>query len=127
MRRQGLGLTLGFSPDGLVGDDGLIEIKSRRAKKQLTTILSGEVPAANMAQMQAGLLVSGRQWCDYVSFTGGMPLWRKRVTPDPQWFQAIVQAVEQFEKTVAEMVAAYNAAIEGLPMTERVVEEEIVI
>src|SRR5690606_36899576 len=55
------GWRLGYSPDGLVGDDGLIEVKSRRAKAQLVTILADEVPASNMAQIQAGLLVSGRQ------------------------------------------------------------------
>lgn len=78
---------LGFSPDGLVGDDGLIEVKSRRQKKQLTTILSGQVPAENMAQLQSGLLVSGRDWIDYVSFCGGMPLYVKRVYPEQRWLR----------------------------------------
>ena len=62
MVRTEPGWKLGYSPDGLVGDDGLIEVKSRRAKKQLQTILSGQVPAENMPQLQAGLLVSGRSW-----------------------------------------------------------------
>jgi hypothetical protein len=119
------GWKLGYSPDGLVGDDGLVEVKSRRQKNQLTTVLTGEVPAANMAQLQAGLLVSGRKWIDYISYSGGMHLWVKRVTPDPHWFDAIVQAVSKFEATVAEMVTAYNTATIGLPMTERVVEEEM--
>ena len=48
---------LGYSPDGLVGADGLVEVKSRRQKKHLQTILSGQVPAENMAQLQCGLLV----------------------------------------------------------------------
>jgi hypothetical protein len=119
--------TLGYSPDGLVGDDGLVECKSRRAKKQLTTILSNEVPAENMAQLQAGLLVSGRQWIDYVSYCGGMPLFVKRVEPDPRWQDAIVAAVEKFEETAAEMVAAFTEAAEGLPETERVVEMEMTL
>ncbi|TDE03434.1 lambda exonuclease family protein [Jiangella asiatica] len=119
---------LGFSPDGLVGDDGLIEIKSRRPKEHLRTILADEVPIENVAQIQCGLLVSGRQWCDYVSFCGGMALWRKRVTPDPRWFDAILAAVETFEQTAAEMVARYQAAVAGLPATERgTYEMEIVI
>ena len=125
MVREMNGWKLGLSPDGLVGDDGLIEIKSRRSKKQLTTILSGEVPAENKAQIQCALLVSGRKWCDYVSFTGGMPLWVRRVTPDPLWFEAIIRAVDWFEMTVGQMVAGYSVAVEGLPMTERVVEEEM--
>jgi putative phage-type endonuclease len=116
---------LGYSPDGLVGDDGLIEVKAPRAKKHLTTILSGEVPAANMAQLQAGLLVSGRQWIDFLSYCGGMPMWVHRVFPDQRWFDAIVTAVIQFEETAAEMVAAYQSATEGLPATERMVEMEL--
>ncbi|MCW2901850.1 MAG: hypothetical protein JWO67_4115 [Streptosporangiaceae bacterium] len=120
--------TLGYSPDGLVGDDGLIEVKSRRPKKQLQTILSGEVPAENMPQLQCGLLVSGRAWIDYVSYCGGMPLYVKRVTPDQRWFDAIVAAVSTFEDTSAEMVASYQAAVDGLPMTERTPDfEEMVI
>lgn len=111
---------LGYSPDGLVGDEGLIEIKSRRAKTQLATILRDEVPAENMAQIQAGLLVSGRQWCDYVSFCGGMPLYVRRVHADQRWFDAIVAAVTNFETTAAEMVAAYTTATAGRPATERI-------
>lgn len=111
---------LGYSPDGLVGDVGLIEIKSRDPKAQLATILADEVPAANMAQMQAGLLVSDREWCDYVSFCGGMPLWPKRVYPDPRWFDAIEAAVQQFEDEAAVMVATYSTRTAGLPTTERV-------
>jgi putative phage-type endonuclease len=127
MIREGDGWRVGYSPDGLVGDDGLIEIKSRRAKRHLQTILSDQVPAENMAQIQAGLLVSGRAWCDYVSYSGGMPLWVKRVHPDAKWHQAIIAAVRQFETTAAQMVTAYQTAVHGLPMTERVLEEEMVI
>ncbi|MGB2557770.1 lambda exonuclease family protein [Cellulosimicrobium cellulans] len=121
------GFKLGYSPDGLVGTDGLIEIKSRRAKKHLQTILADQVPTENMAQLQAGLFVSGRQWIDYVSYCGGMPLWVKRVHPDPMWFQAIPAVVHQFEKQAFLMTSAYNRAVHGLPMTERVLEEEMVI
>jgi hypothetical protein len=116
------GFQIGYSPDGLVGDDGLIEVKSRRQKKHLTTILSDRVPAENMAQLQCGLLVSGRAWIDYVSYCGGMPLWRKRIEPDERWFAAIVSAVAQFETSAADMVAAYNNATTGLPATERVTD-----
>jgi hypothetical protein len=127
MIREEDGWRLGYSPDGLVGDDGLIEVKSRRAKKQLMTILSDEVPTENMAQLQAGLLVTGRQWIDYVSYCGGMPMYVKRVLPDDRWFEAIVAAVKQFEITAAEMVAAYHPATEGLAPTERAVDLEMVI
>jgi hypothetical protein len=119
------GWKLGFSPDGLVGDDGAIEIKSRRSNNQLKTILTDSVPAENMAQIQTGLLVSGRKWLDYVSYCGGMPLYVKRVYPDPRWFRAITQAVEQFEHTAAEMTATYAQNTAGMPTTVRVVEQEM--
>ena len=126
MVRDDWGFSIGYSPDGLVGDDGLIEVKSRRQKKHLQTILADDVPAENMAQLQCGLLVSGRKWIDYVSYCGGMPLYRKRVTKDPAWFRAIVAAVAQFETTAAEMVAAYTKKTEHMPATERA-DLEIVI
>jgi hypothetical protein len=116
---------LGYSPDGLIGDDGLIEVKSRRAKLHLSTILAGEVPAEYMAQCQAGLLVSGREWLDFISYSGGMPMWHKRVRPDPAWQDAIVAAVEQFEETAVEMVAEYAVLTDGLPATERTTEMEM--
>jgi hypothetical protein len=120
MVRDDWGYPIGYSPDGLVGDDGLIEVKSRRQKKHLATILANEVPIENMAQIQAGLLVSGRQWCDYLSYCAGMPMWPIRVTPDPRWADAIVEAVAIFERTAEDMVAAYQSAVAGLPATERV-------
>jgi len=113
------GYTIGFSPDGLVGTDGLIEIKSRNARIQLSTILADEVPIANLAQCQAGLLVSGREWIDYVSYAAGMPLYRKRVRPDKRWFEAIVKAVETFEEVAAQMLTAYGMATADLATTER--------
>lgn len=113
------GWRLGYSPDGLVGDDGLIEVKSRRPKAQVTTVLADAVPLSNMAQLQAGLLVSGRQWIDYVSFAGGLPLYVKRVHPDPRWFDAITEAVETFERNAAEMVATFTERTAGMPATER--------
>lgn len=128
MVRDDWGFRIGYSPDGLVGDDGLVEVKSRRPKKHLQTILSGEVPAENMAQIQCGLLVSGRAWCDYVSFCGGMPLYRIRVQPDERWQEAIPAAVSAFEETAAHMVQQYQAATAGLPMTDRSLDfEEMVI
>ena len=119
MVRDDWGFRIGYSPDGLVGEDGLIEIKSRRQKKHLATILADEVPLENMAQCQAGLLVSGREWLDYVSFSSGMPLWTKRVLPDPKWQAAILEAVAAFEEASAAMIADYTTRTANLPPTER--------
>lgn len=113
------GRRLGYSPDGLVGDDGLIEVKSRKPREHVRLIVEDRVPAEHMAQVQAGLLVSGRAWCDYVSFAGGLPLWVKRVTPDPLWHIAIISALEAAEADIAQRIETYRAAVTGLPMTER--------
>lgn len=120
MRRDEDGWTLGYSPDGLVGNDGLIEIKCPRAKTHLSTILADQVPAAYMPQLQAGLLVSGRKWIDFVSFVGGMPLYVKRVLPDPAWFEAITAACVAFEDRAAQIVSDYEQRVADMPMTERI-------
>lgn len=122
------GFTLGYSPDGLVGDDGLLELKSRDQKTQLRTFLRNEVPAANMAQLQTGLLVTQRAWIDYASYCGGMPLFVKRVYPDPEWHRVILEAVTAFETTATDTISQYLDAVADKPVTERIdhfEEEEI--
>lgn len=120
MVREGDGWSLGYSPDGLVGDDGLIEVKCPRTKGHLGTILADKVPNTYMAQLQAGLLVSGRDWIDYVSFVGGLPLYIKRVYPDEKAHTAIVTACWGLEINAAELTSKYRAATRGLPVTDRV-------
>lgn len=119
MIRREKGWQLGFSPDGTVGDDGLIEVKAPRAKGHLQTILADAVPAHHMAQLQAGLLVSGRKWIDFISWHGGLPMWTKRVLPDRDWFAAITAAATAFEETAERMTADYLELTTGLPATER--------
>lgn len=113
------GWSLGFSPDGLVGDHGLIEIKAPRAKAHLATFLADAVPDRHMAQIQAGLLVSGREWCDFISWFGGMPPYVKRVYADQKWTESIVAAVADFEQVAEDMTHRYDLATRGLPATER--------
>lgn len=120
MRLDGDGWALGLSPDGLVADDGGVEIKCPRAKGHIKTILADRVPSVHIPQIQSALLVSGRKWWDFVSFHAGLPLFVKRVHPDPAWFAAIEAACRQFETTATEMVAAYRTATTGMPATERV-------
>src|SRR5690348_2995668 len=120
MRRDEDDWRLGYSPDGPVGDGGLIEIKAPRAKTHVLTILADEVPAQYMAQCQAGLLVSGRSWIDFVSFVAGMPLYRKRVEPNPEWFAAITAACVAFEANVAAIVADYEKRVADMPQTQRI-------
>lgn len=114
------GLELGYSPDGLVGDAGLIEVKCPRAKTHVQTILADEVPAYYMAQCQTGLLVSGCKWIDFVSYVSGMPLYVKRVEPDPKWQAAITEAHKAAEQAIAQAVTDYESRVAGLHATERI-------
>jgi len=119
------GHELGASPDGLVGDDGGIEVKCPRAKTHISTIVADKVPGQYMAQIQTCLLVSGRDWWDFVSFCAGLPLFIKRVHPDPAWAEAIVSALLAFEESAADLAANYRAAAAGLPATELINDDDI--
>jgi len=120
MVREFDNVRIGYSPDGLVGGDGLIEIKSRNPKEQISFILSGQIPHDHMAQMQTGMLVSGRSWCDYVSYAGGLPMVTKRVEADLEWRVSILDAVREFEARLIEAMAAYYVKTSGLPIPERI-------
>jgi len=124
------GFTIGYSPDGLVGDDGLIECKSRGGKFQIQTIAENDVPAEYTIQLQTGLLVSGRKYIDFVSYSGGLPLFVKRVEPDPTAQSAIEAAAAQFEQRLAEKKSAYEASLSEFSKiirTERRVQQDMYI
>lgn len=124
------GFTIGYSPDGLVGDAGLIECKSRAGKYQVQTIAQDEVPSEYVLQLQTGLLVTGRKWIDFISYCGGLPMFVKRVEPDPEIHEAIIAAATAFEGRVAEIEQEYRATLAAMPKvieTERRVFEEIVL
>ena len=125
------GFTLGYSPDGLVGDDGLIECKSRMPKYQAEVIINGVVPEEHIIQVQAGMLISGRKWCDYLSYSAGMPMAVIREYPDEQVQSAIIEAAAAFEKNLSEKMGEYEKSVarmkrDGLFFeTERRIEQEI--
>jgi hypothetical protein len=122
------GVTIGYSPDGVVGADGLIEIKSRRQKFQVETILNQEVPAEFTLQIQTGLLVSERKWCDFVSYSGGLPMVTIRIYPNEEIQDAIVNAATAFESRVVKLLRDYGditASDARLIPTERRIEQEI--
>ncbi len=122
------GFTLGCSPDGLVGDDGMIEVKSRRQKFQIATIIDGTMPDDYAVQVQTELLVTRRAWCDFVSYSGGLPMIPIRVFPDALMQDAIIKAATAFEAKLAEKHAVYDAVLETnkqLVPTERRIEQEM--
>lgn len=121
------GFTIGYSPDGLVGDDGLIECKSRRQKFQAETIINHEMPGDYWIQVQTGLLVTGRAWCDFISYCGGMPMVTIRVDADETTQAAIVNAASEFEALLSEKWTDYRANLTAgrLIPTERRIEQEM--
>ena len=126
------GFTIGYSPDGLVGDDGLIECKSRRQHFQVQTIAehvaAGTIPDDYLLQCQTGLLVSERKWLDFISYSGGLPMVVIRVYPDPEIQAAIIEVAGQFHKRMDECRTAYNMAFAPsarLYPTERRIEMEM--
>lgn len=122
------GFTIGGSPDGLVGDDGLIECKSRRQKYQIETLAALAMPDDYWIQVQTLLLVTERQWCDFISYSGGLPMVTLRVLPDEKVQAAIVDAATAFEERVTLRVAQYRdtlASSARLIPTERRIEQEM--
>lgn len=119
------------SPDGLVGEDGGIEVKSRLQKHQTKTVFENAVPEEHMLQVQAFLLVSGRGWIDYLSYSGGTPLWRIRVEPDEAVHAAIIQACTAFEERIQEVMRVYKERIDSLGsnmvMTERNLDSDVIV
>ena len=113
------GFTIGYSPDGMVGSDGLLECKSRKQKFQIETISKDEVPQEYWLQLQTGLLVSERAWIDFISYSGGLPMYVKRVEPHEETMQAIKEAAMYFEEQINNIIESYAKNSEGLYMTER--------
>jgi hypothetical protein len=113
-----LGFLVGYSPDGLVGEHGLIEIKSAKSKIQVQRIADGVIPTEHIAQVQTGLWVTGRAWCDFISYSNGMAMMAVRVHSDPDYHALIEQAAIAFEAKVAEVIAAYNRNSEPFHIAE---------
>ena len=120
------GFTIGCSPDGLVGKDGVIECKSRCQKYQMQTICTAEMPDDYLIQVQTILLVSERVWCDFISYSGGMPLFVQRVFADDKVQEAIVRAATEFEDRLADTLRCYEAEVKTralIPTERRIVQE----
>jgi len=90
----------GASPDGLVGDDGLVEIKCPNTATHIDTLLSGKVPTKYITQMQWQMLCCQRKWCDFVSFDNRLPehlqLFVQEVEFDQEYCAMLEKEVTQF-------------------------------
>lgn len=100
----------GASPDGLVGDDGLVEIKCPLTATHIDTLLGQEVAGKYVTQIQYQMACTGRAWCDFVSFDPRMPpsmaLFVKRIQRDNAMIADLERAVTEF---LAELDAKCDA------------------
>lgn len=96
----------GASPDGLVGYEGLIEIKCPTAGNHIETILSGKAPTKYISQMQWQMACTSRAWCDFVSYCpevgDNIELFIVRVVRDDEYIAVAEKAVVAFLKEVSE-------------------------
>ena len=99
---------VGYSPDGLIGENGLQEIKTKIYPLHLECLLSDAVPSEHVAQVQGGLWVSGREWLDFVSYSPGLPLFVKRIHRDEAYIKVLAKAVEDFNTELAALVERIN-------------------
>ena len=98
----------GCSPDGLVGEEGLIEIKCPSSKNHIKYLLGGKPPAKYVPQMQCQMAVTGRKWCDFVSYDPRLPedlqLFVVRLERDVSFIMSMEEEVDKFLKEVNVMV-----------------------
>ena len=98
----------GCSPDGLVGEDGLIEIKCPTAGNHVETLTSNKAPSKYMPQMQWQMACTGRKWVDFVSYCAELPehlqLCIIRVNRDDEYITSMEKEVTEFLGEVTETV-----------------------
>lgn len=106
----------GASPDGLVADDGLVEIKCPNTATHIDTLLSQKVPTKYITQMQWQMLVCNKTWCDFISFDNRLPerlqLFIQEVEFDPEYCamleKEVVQFLEELDSKVAKLKEKYE-------------------
>ena len=100
---DGLKAAAGGSPDGLVGADGCIEIKAPNTRTHVQTILDG-MPDEHYAQVQGVMWVTGREWCDFISWDPRVPaeyqLFVQRVERDEPFIEMLKREIEVFDREV---------------------------
>jgi putative phage-type endonuclease len=103
-------LMAGCSPDGLIGADGLIEIKCPVSATHIETLKTQHMPLEHMPQVQGQMWIAGREWCDFVSYDPRMPeklqMFVQRIPRDEQYIKALSFEIERFLEEVAAEVTA---------------------
>lgn len=101
----------GASPDGLVGSDGLVEFKCPQTVTHIDTLIAGAMPDKHVAQVQWQLAVTGRAWCDFVSFDPRLPDEKRMLVVRVQRDDALIASHEQM---VAEFIGELEARLYAL-------------
>lgn len=103
----------GASPDGLVGDEGLLELKCPLTATHIDTLLGGTVPKKYMAQMQWQMACTERRWCDFASYDPRLP----------DEMQLFVQRVERDDAMIAELETEVTAFLAEVDQTVAALRE----
>lgn len=102
---------VGASPDGLIGDKGLVEIKCPNSTTHIRYIMDGKVPTTYRKQIQGQLWVCEREWCDFVSYdprVKSRPYFCERVERDDKFIKELAIGVTMFVTDLKEMIDSFN-------------------
>jgi len=92
--------SIGYSPDGLVGEDGLVEIMCPNQVNHVKEICENSQPKTKIMQAQTGLMITGRKWCDYIGHFNGMRQRIVRLYPDKEIHEKIMEAALNLEECI---------------------------
>jgi putative phage-type endonuclease len=103
----------GASPDGLVGDEGLVEIKCPQSAAHIDVLLTKSVPEKYLKQMQWQMACTGRKWCDFATYDPRMPqelqLWVFRVLRNDKMIEELEKEARAFLALLDEQVTALRS------------------
>lgn len=99
---------VGASPDRLIGDDGLLEVKTKFPHLLLDVLERDRLPPEHVAQVQGQLWVSGREWCDFIAYWPKMPLFCTRVYRDEDYIRNLADQVAVFVADLDALVSKYQ-------------------
>lgn len=94
----------GCSPDALLGNNGIVEIKTKRGDILIEVLLKGQLPPEHIPQVQGSLWVTEREFCDFVAYWPGLPLFVKRCPRDEDYIAQLAKEVARFDEEVSEIV-----------------------
>lgn len=99
----------GCSPDSLIGNDGMLEIKTKLAHLQCEVLEHDEFPAEHKAQCQGQLWVAEREWVDFCSYWPKLPLFAKRAFRDEPYIKKLAAEVDRFNNELSDLVEKIRA------------------